>query len=180
MPVPDFSPGEIWTAGAADSIGLWLVKSQTIGTAVSSVTVTDAFNANYRAYKIIVTDCVASTTTNMGLKLGASTTAYYHGVNYIATNATGTPLAVGGSNEALWTRVGAGDANGVHIDLDIVNPNVARHTTFFGMYNFPGIPSFPGMGVGIHQVNTAYTAFDIVPGTGTITGGTIRVYGYRN
>lgn len=177
---PDFSPGQVLTAAHMDAVGLWLVKTQTVGTGVSSVTVTDAFSADYYAYKIIISDCVGSTAMNVGLKLGASATGYYHGVNYISTGAITTPLATGGSNEALWTRAGAGDTNGVHFAIDIVNPNLARHTTFFGMYNFPGVPAFPGMTSGIHQVSTAYTAFDIVPSTGTITGGTIRVYGYRN
>jgi hypothetical protein len=37
---PDFSSGAVLTAAQMNSVGLWLVKTQTVGTAVSSVAVT--------------------------------------------------------------------------------------------------------------------------------------------
>jgi hypothetical protein len=33
---------------------------------------------------------------------------------------------------------------------------------------------------GEHRVATSYDSFTLIPGSGTLTGGTIRVYGYRN
>lgn len=195
MGFPSFNTGEVLTAADMNAVGLWRVTTCTVtsvgGTAATasngvitigngntSVTVSNAFS-DYDSYKIIVSGGGASTVVNVSLQLSGSTTAYYHGVNYISTAATGTPSATGGSNEASWTRVGAGDANGIHVNLDINNPNLAKHTTFSGIYVFPGIPAFPGMTAGIHQVATAYTGFVLSPSTGSFTGGTIRVYGYR-
>lgn len=160
--------------------GLVLVKSQTVGSAVPSVTVSDAFNATYAAYKIIWTDGVCSTAVNIGMQLGSSNTGYYGGILYISTGATTTPASAGDSNASSWVRAGAGDSNAAHLNIDVMNPNLARHTSFFGIYMYPGVPAFPGVTTGVHQVNTAYTSFTISPASGTLTGGTIRVYGYRN
>jgi hypothetical protein len=179
MPVPDFSPGEVLTAAAMDSIGLWLVKTQTIGTAVASVTVTDAFSSDFDSYKIIINGGASSSTVNVSLQLSGSTTGYYHGANFISTAATTTPASGGGSNEAQWSRAGASDANGINFNVDLNDPNLAKYTTYSGVYVFPGVPAFPGMAAGIHQVASAFTGFVVAPGTGTFTGGTIRVYGYR-
>jgi hypothetical protein len=42
---PDFSSGAVLTAAQMNSVGLWLVKTQTVGTTVSSVAVTGDENA---------------------------------------------------------------------------------------------------------------------------------------
>ena len=54
------------TPRSGGASGLTLVKAQTIGTTVSSVTVTDAFSATFDNYKIIISDGVGS--TNSGIK----------------------------------------------------------------------------------------------------------------
>ena len=79
MPVPDFSPGEVLTAAAMDSIGLWLVKTQAVGAGVSTIVVSDAFSANYDNYLITYTGGSASTTMNLSLRLGTVTTTEYYG-----------------------------------------------------------------------------------------------------
>jgi hypothetical protein len=47
------------------SSGLTLVKSQVIGTTVSTVTVTNAFSATYNTYKIVINGGVGSTSENL-------------------------------------------------------------------------------------------------------------------
>jgi hypothetical protein len=78
MPVPDFSPGEVLTAAAMDSIGLWLVKTVTIGSAVTSVPVADAFSSTYDNYLITVNGGASSTPNEIRLRLGSSTTNYFY------------------------------------------------------------------------------------------------------
>ncbi len=45
----------LWTALGGTYPGLRLIKKQTIGSGVASVSVTDAYSATYEAYKIIIT-----------------------------------------------------------------------------------------------------------------------------
>jgi hypothetical protein len=178
MPVPDFSPGEVLTAAAMDSIGLWLVKTQTIGTAVSSVTVTDAFSADYDAFKILVTGGAGSTTANLNLQLGSTNTAY-HGGRAFVSSLTGVLSGSGVNNAASFTGFGVMTTTGINVDLDIKNPFLAARTQVAGIYAVTASGDY-GWLSGSQDSTTSFTAFTITANSGTMTGGTIRVYGYRN
>ena len=192
MPVPDFSPGEILTAAAMDSIGLWRVTGCTVssaggtaatasngvitvGTGNTSVTVSAAFNSSFDNYKIVYDGGVASTTLTLALTLGASVTTYNMALPYVtygAAVASGTSLI----NSTSWALAGYGTANYVGMSMDLFSPNLARYTRIAGSYL---AENEAGGYFGIHKTATAYTAFTLAVSTGTITGGTIRVYGYN-
>jgi hypothetical protein len=175
MPVPDFSPGEVLTAAAMDSIGLWLVKTQTIGTTVSSVTVTDAFSADYDNYLITVSGGVGSTGAPLGLKLGATTTDYHNSLVITAWNntVTGSGTTTGGS----FLRFGYGTTNSLYANCTVLAPYLASNTFFRSDYINT---ANGGAATGALFNSTQYSDFTLNPTSGTITGGTIRVYGYRN
>lgn len=177
MPVPDFSPGEVLTAAAMDSIGLWLVKTQTIGTGVSSVTVTDAFSADYDNYKIVINGGVASSDVNGTLQLGASNTGYYGTLIY-TTYASGTYASATNNNNDKWYYAGYASTNSLQMCIDLLDPFATKHTKLVssGWVALTASGNFTG----IHQVASSYTQFTWAPSSGTLTGGTIRVYGYRN
>jgi hypothetical protein len=178
MPVPDFSPGEVLTAAAMDSIGLWLVKTQTIGTAVASVTVTGAFSADYENYRIIISGGVASATTVLQTQLGAAATGYYYGGD--ARTYAGVTLNVQGANVTNW-YAGEGSVNTLEMDIVVKNPFTAKNSTFTGQFANARTDGY-WLAMGGYLANTtSYTAFTITPSGGaTLTGGTIRVYGFRN
>lgn len=175
MTYPTFSTGEVLTSAAMNAVGLWLVKTQTIGSTVSSVTVSDAFTSDFEAFKIVVTGGVASTNNIFRLALGASGAGYYSARSGI-TFTTGAASLGADNNAAFWGAVGAGSTNHLSVNIDLTNPNLAKWTTLSGSYssNDGGV----ALG-GVHQVATAYTAFTFTANTGTWTGGSINVYGYR-
>jgi hypothetical protein len=175
MPVPDFSPGEIWTAGAADSIGLWLIKTHTIGNAVSTVTVTDAFSSTYDNYLITINGGAASTASILRMTLGATVTNYYYSLIFSTWSAT--LLSEGATNALLWTGVGFGTTTGLQMSATLYNPQRATPTT---MTSQRVTTAEAGLVSGYLNNTTQYTAFTITPSTGTLTGGTIRVYGIRS
>jgi hypothetical protein len=150
----------------------------TIGSAVSSVTVAGAFSATYDAYKIIVTGGVSSVADRVvNLQLSGSTTAYYYSYIY-ASYTTGTPLAVVGSNVSSINYVGLADGtNGISVNVDVMNPFLAKNTTFMSSTQ---APSIAGGTNGVHINTGSYTGFVLTPQSGTLTGGTIRIYGYNN
>jgi hypothetical protein len=167
------------TWGAAPSAGaLTLVKSQTIGTAVSSVTVTDAFSSTYDNYKITISSGVGSTTAFLLLQFGATTTAYYSA--FISASYGGGTSSNNQSNTAS-ARCGLMTSNSLFASIDVFSPNLAKVTQFACL---PAPTSDTGeqvyTGGGWQNSTTQFTAFTISPATGTITGGTIRVYGYQN
>ena len=164
---------QLFTALGGDYPGLRLVKKQTIGTGVSSVTVTDAFSATYDVYKIIISNGVASTNTNLRLTLGSTTTAYYQGQTRIAYSG-GTSLNFGVNNGANW-EAGIGTTDFLSFENTLINPFLAKRT-LFNTVNMSG--STGGFGGGLLDNPTSYTAFTITSSAGTLTGGTIFVYGY--
>ena len=164
----------------APASGLTLISATTIGTAVSSVTVSSAFSATYDAYKIVVTGGVTAGYSELSLQLGSSTANY--GSNLI-TCAFGSTSVNGASSNNTFTTfrlAGISDAavnGGISFDLILRNPFLATTTHMNGAintYNTSGISS------GIHLVQASYTAFTIAATSSTMTGGTIRVYGYQN
>lgn len=164
----------LFTALGGAYPGLRLIKKQTIGSAVSSVTVTSAFSATYDAYRIIISGGVCSASPNLALKLGASATSYLNSL-FLITYST---AATGASAEAAGTAItwaGTGTTNSINMNIELTNPFLAKVTPYFG--RFQG-GSQAGYTSGIHNVATSYTDFTITPSTGTLTGGTIYVYGY--
>jgi hypothetical protein len=176
MPVPDFSPGEVLTASAMDSIGLWLVKTVTVGNGVSSVPVTGAFSADYDNYRIVYSGGTASATNALALQLSGSATAYNGNLAYLGY--TGTPGNVPQSNNSSWQYTGSTLANGNAMALDLIGPFLTKPTWCIaaGYADSANCGTFNGF----HNVSTSYSAFNILTIGGSISGGTIRVYGYRN
>ena len=169
--------GSSWLVVGAS--GLTLISSTTIGSAVASVTVSGAFSATFDGYKIVVSGGVGSVDEKLGLKLGASTTGYYAGVGTINYPGATTSNA-SDNNAASWTRAGRQGPLGISLNIDLVNPYLAARTTIFGNYIIMETSSGAGYNSGFHNVATSYTDFTLTPAAGTLTGGTIRVYGYAN
>jgi hypothetical protein len=177
MAFPVFAPGDVLNASDMNAVGLWLVKTQTIGTTVSSVTVTDAFSADYDNYRIVVSVGSASTSLNLLMTLGATTTGYYRatqGVSY-----AGAGSASGTANGASWFIISTA-SDGAHGSLDVFKPFAADQTGFVCGTPMNVTNGSVFLSGGYLDNTTSYTAFTLTTSTGTITGGEIRVYGYRN
>ena len=168
----------LFTALGGDYAGLRLIKTQTIGSAVATVNVTSAFSATYDAYRIIIAGGVSSADCYLRLKLGASA-AGYSGCMIYTTGYTGSTVSVANDNAAAqFSFTGDGrNAQYLCMNVDLISPFLAKFTRVGT--NITG-QSSSGVGVysGIHGVAASYTDFTITPSTGTMTGGTIYVYGY--
>ena len=186
MPVPDFSPGEVLTAAAMDSRGLWLVKSQTIGAGVSSVVITDAFSADFDAFKIIISGGVASLTRNLTFQLGPTSvsgynTSYYYSIN--GRTFANTVDGLAGANATEFSYAGVATADDISYSLEVINPFLAKHTFVSSTRIFSSTTTGSATtGFCVHRQSTSYSDFSIglLSGGATLTGGSIRVYGYRN
>ena len=170
--------------GGYTSPGLVLVKTQAVGTGVSSVTVNNAFNANYENYKVILSGGQSSAAVDINLQLtagGTPSTTLYYGVLVYASLSTGIVSGATNSNTSVWSWAGggAGATDGAaSMDVDLLNPFDAKRTR---LHNAQVLYSTVyGTYTGLHDVGTSYDGIKIIPSSGTLTGGTIRVYGYRN
>ena len=177
MSFPSFATGEVLTAADMNAVGLWLVKTQTIGTGVSSVTVTGAFSADYDNYLVVVTGgTISVANADIGFQLASSgtpsTTGYYSTLIYGPTL-----LVFNVTNGTSWLNAGGGTNTDSRMRVELEAPFLAQRTTYFS--KSPRI-DIRGTSSGYHDVATSYNSFVLVPNPGTLTGGTIRVYGYRN
>ena len=169
----------IYEAGGitATAAGLTLISSTTIGSGVSSVVVSDAFSSTYDNYKITVSGGACSTDSGLNLQLGSTTTGYYGAQSYV-TYSTGATSTDGRNNQASFIDAGVARSDYLSLNIDLFSPNLAKYTTYYG---WKVTQSQGGYSVGVLQNTTTYTAFTLlVSGGATMTGGTIRVYGYAN
>jgi hypothetical protein len=173
-----FYDGAAWqSVGVAP--GLVLVKSQVIGTTVASVEVTGAFSATYDTYLITISGGITSAEALIGLKLGATTTGYYMAGSVNEFNG-GSATGIGGNNTAAFLRAGIGSTNGTCLNVVLQNPFLTNITLMTAQV-VNTITTGNAGNFGGHLFNsTSYTAFTLTPASGTMTGGTIRVYGYAN
>jgi hypothetical protein len=171
---PVFYSGDVLTAAQMNSVGLWLVKSQTVGAGVTSVSVADAFNADYENYKITYTNGVSSAATVLDVSLTGSTLGHYAVMLYNGYGGGGS--VVTSNNRANWTHAGGGVSNCPFLNVELQMPFLAKPTFLVGNY---ADPTNTGMITGYQSQTTSFTGFTIAPAAGTLTGGTITVYGYR-
>jgi hypothetical protein len=178
MSFPVFASGDVLNASDMNGVGLWLVKSQTIGTGVSSVVVTGAFSADYDNYRITYTGGVGSGVSFLQLQFGATVTGYYNQLIYAPFASTTVSANVNDNNASSARYVGGGTSTFAKLSTDVFSPFLATRTFWGGSY-VDGSNS--GTANGYVDNNLSYTGFTMsVSSPQTITGGTIRVYGYRN
>ena len=194
---PDFTTGSVLTAAQMNAVGLWRITSCTVtsvggtaatasngvitvGTGNTSVTVSSAFSSDFDNYRIVYNNGTNSANGELTLVFGSTNTGYYNTVVYGAWSNSPTALAAGSANSASFAFAGAADPDGNFLDLKVYNPNLARRTVIAGPFVGMDNDRVGGYTTGFLANTTTYTAFTIAASTGSMTGGTIRVYGYRN
>lgn len=179
MGYPVFAAGDVLNASDMNAVGLWLVKTQTVGTGVSTVDVTSCFSSTYDNYFIAYSNVDFSVdATGLLFRFGTTaspvTTNYKFGGRYWNYSSTGADVIQ--SNPGNW-EVGGTETDIISNGFFVYGPNLASRSTYAAQYARSD-SSF--VFSGIHDAATQHTGFYLYPSSGTMTGGTIRVYGYRN
>jgi hypothetical protein len=167
-----------WAAPASGA-GLTLVKTETIGTAVSSITVSNAFSSTYDNYLITVNGGVCSADITLDLQLGSTTTGYYGFGGYGNPNSA-TLLGDNYNNISKFRIAFSGDSSIISGRLELQNPNLAKRTMIYSQSARSATNGINLIYAGSETSTTQHTAFTLLTSSGTVTGGTIRVYGYSN
>jgi hypothetical protein len=157
--------------------GMELVKTQTIGTSVSSVTVSDVFSATYDNYRIIFSGGTCSSPASATIQLSGSTGSTYQMFGYYGAYGTATLTGYSPGAATSWTDALRVDSTRYSAAIELYGPHLAAATSGWtqtqaigDVYNFA-----------LKNTSTIQsTGFTFSPNVGTLTGGTIRVYGYRN
>lgn len=170
--------GAAWVAVGAS--GLTLIKTQTIGSAVSSITVTDVFSSTYDNYKVIINGGVGSINQIGILMTLGSNTSGVQGVAVGADYGSAAVSADAANGLAAFEWAGQASTGGIYLSGDIIAPNLAKYT--YGSFSGSRFNNNVYVVGAFYEIvnTTQFTAFTLTLNQGTLTGGTIRVYGYAN
>jgi hypothetical protein len=182
MPVPDFSPGEVLTAAAMDSIGLWKTGSAT-ATSGSVLDIANCFSADYDAYRVVISRAVITTSAAVGVQLsnaGSPNAGNYYW-NYVSGGyaTTSTYSQIGAANTSNWSPLAIATVDGGGATFDVVGPFLARRTTVQGDRTDPRTTGAAGRFNGFHDVSTSFSGIYFSLSGGTFTDFRAQVYGYR-
>lgn len=174
--------GTSWvTWGTAPASGLTLISSTTIGSAVTSVAVSNCFSNTYDNYKIIVSGGAMSANGYIKLFLGTSTADYYYtrqGMSYSGASVYNN----GYTAASTFEFIGYGTSTGLNMSVELQGPNLAKNTIANAFCTSNATGEGAEHTIGYINNTTQYTGFTIERRTAgqTMTGGTIKVYGYQN
>ena len=135
--------------------------------------VSSCFSTTYDSYRIVVRGVAASSADWFRLSLsGATGASYSYASSYYAYGA-GINADTSASN-SFWRPGIMGTPSSFF--MDVHSPFLAARTTMQFMGASDGYSAFGG---GNNTDSTSSTGFTLTPSSGTLTGGTISVYGYR-
>jgi hypothetical protein len=165
--------------------GLVLLKTVSIGSAVSSINVDNVFDSTYDQYKIVVASQTGSSAGILAMRLRVSssdnTSSNYRYGGIERPSGTSTIVYYAGNTATYWVIGTRGYESGI-FEVNVNYPYAAYYPSFFASggasdnTNARGFMTTLGGGM---TVNTSYTGFTVFPDGGTITGGQITVYGVR-
>jgi hypothetical protein len=179
MAIKTFTTGEVLTASDTNTYlansGLVFVKAQTVGSAVTSVTVSDAFNSTYDAYKIVATNVTTTGNGIVSFALGGITTGWYGNLIY-ANFLSGAVASFGYNNTVNISHAGGTQSQGLILNIEIQNPFLAKAKFMNSIF----VDNANAGTIQVQNTQTvSATAFTINANAGTMTGGQITVYGFR-
>jgi hypothetical protein len=177
MAIKTFTTGEVLTASDTNTYlansGLVFVKQQTVGAGVGSVTVSNAFSATYDNYVILDNGGSMSVDTAYRLTFGASATLYYSVFIYASFLGGAVTNAAGNSLAYVEFAGGSQTRNGY---IELQSPFLANNTEIRTRVRYGTVY---GTSIALHGDPSSFSSFTLTPASGTMTGGTISVYGYR-
>ncbi len=172
------------TIGLGPTDGMVLVNSVAVGSGVTSVTLSNAFNADFNAYRVVYsggTMTSSSGDSQIAARLGSAISGYYEIINYILRATNTTNRAAGNENTDKIDWIGGGFTNNATADVTFYNPFLTQRTTWNSNNYVAWGNAGMGMTAGFINDTTSYSSVTLlVTGVGTMSGGRLCSYGIRN
>jgi hypothetical protein len=181
MAIKTFTTGEVLTASDTNTYlansGLVYVTSVNVSGTPTTLTVPSAFSSTYDHYRITISNLTVTISSDLRMTLGSTVTGYYYG-NPLTVMIGGAYEKNNGSNAAYLSLGAVNSGWGNDFSFDVMAPNKATLTKFTG-FGYQNSAQYGGLGSGLLDGTTQYTAFTLTQPSGTMTAGTVTVYGYR-
>jgi hypothetical protein len=172
---PDFVALSTLTAAQMNLAGAWVVKRDTIASGASSATISDAFNADFTHYRVVIHNISVAAGTpailfQLRTGLSTATTTYFWGgtnsnyINRTDENSAGTTSS--------WKVGYANTTNATMIDCMIYRPFDAAASAFYSLGASTNASTQLG---GVHNTATSYDQLVISLSTATTFNATATV-----
>jgi hypothetical protein len=164
--------GSAWVS----PFGLTHIRTVTIGSSVTTLSLTDVFSSTFDNYLITAAGGTAGGGGLVQIQIPGVTSGYK--MTFLYANFNSAAQAVSGTNYSLIEYAGTIDGtNGISMELSVGNPNLPQSTTF-SSNNAGNSNNYMGVMSARLSNPTQYTSINLVF-SGAVTGGVVRVYGYR-
>jgi len=159
------------------SSALTLISSTTVGSAVASVTVSSAFSATYDNYRILISGITFSSTgQSLTMVFNNSSGSFYYYGGQDQEYAGGITARSGSGVSSLVVAL-TGASSTTNCNIDVFNPFLTQATGFIAQ---SASSTYSARHAGYNSTASSQTGFTFTPAAGTMTGGKIKVYGYKN
>jgi hypothetical protein len=182
MAIKTFTTGEVLTAADTNTYlansGLVYLSTTTI--TASGQNIANAFSSAYTNYLIVCNEFVTSATNAVvAFRLGSSTTRTEYA--YGGTNVNTSSGGISADSSAAATSAFVGYTKGVpggntSYILNLLGPQTATRKTWNTAW---GNAQYMGQTTGVDSLASAQTDINFIVGSGTLTGGTVTIYGMR-
>ena len=162
---------------------LQFIKSVS-GSSVSSLSVTDCFNAQYDVYQILITKIEQATAQYLWFRLidsvGVDSTSNYDDATLVMKPSTSFSEERN-ANQNAWTRFlyNSNGTTGGNINLFIYNPNDSSSFTFATAQGIGQGLYWGSKAIGVHTVAEQITGIQLLPGSGNLENAEVSVYGVK-
>lgn len=180
----DWTMGQVLTASQVSTYltnsGLQYITSGTVGTSVTYKTITGAFSGNCDHYVISVSNVVTSSAAKLSLQFeiadGTPSTTNY---TLLGTSMTWGSSTVTGITGTSWDVALCSDTSPTSSTFEVLQPYSSGGTTNRYFTSSHSDSTGSKFVTGRHTTAAVYTRFRLLVDAGTMTGGTIYVYGRR-
>jgi hypothetical protein len=166
------------TVDGLPGAGLVHIKTETVTAGVTGVSVNDVFSADYKNY-LVIANIVCSTGSSNSMRLrvaGADNTANSYTRQSI--NADSSTLNTSTFTSTAIDGFWIGNTTSGVLEAIFYNPFETAVTSFLNKTGTMGTSL--KVQNGVHNVASSFTGFTLNAASGTITSGTIRVYGLKD
>ena len=182
MAIKTFTSGEVLTAADTNTYlansGLTYISTTTL--TASGQNIAGVFTSAYTNYFIMCNDIDCSATnTIFGFRLGSSTvrTDYkYAGLNILTSSGVSSSDFSASATIAFLGYSKGSPGGQTNYSFTLTNPQVAKQKNWGSMW---GNGQYNGQVSGIDNLSSAQTDINFVVSSGSITAGTVTIYGYR-
>lgn len=179
------SNGTTWQSAA--SAGTFVLLSTATASSSSTIDIETTFDSTYDEYLLVCSNVLLSGSTTLSARFKISGSYLTSNYNYHTAHpdSNATTYSASASNAATGILLVPETGDAIDLDIRVHHPaatGVSKSISFSGCTRTNATASWMSItGAGRNSGTTAaLTGVRLLPGTGTITSGTFRLYGIKN